>query len=543
MNIYLSLQKVVRENVNRQALIFPRGKKIDSWTFQELDHAINSYSHFFHNQGIRKGDKVLLFIKPGLKFPAITFALFKMGAIPILIDPGMGKTNLLAAIYQVKPQAMIAESVVFILRHFYPQYFSSIKISLSMGSKFLAQESLCNLPLNNTQPSSTFDASENELAAILFTSGGTGIPKGVVYTHQILETQRQTLQKMFSLSSSDIDLPCFPLFALFTLSMGMTSCIPEMNPSKPSSVIPQKIIDNISQFNPTFLAGSPAIWEKVGEFCMKNNIQLPSVKYLVMFGAPVGLKLHQMFSKILPNGTTYTPYGATESLPVSNISGKDVLNHTASLTLQGKGTCVGFPIEGSEVLIYEDSEIPEPFLIGTKIKKAFEIGEILVKGKIATKEYYEMPEQTKLHKIYDQDGFWHRIGDLGYLDYEGRLWFYGRKSHKIMTPQGPLYPIPVEAIFNQHPLIKRTALVGLGKVGNQIPAVVIERSDHFMSLTSESQKRFKQELMLLGEKFPHTKDINHFFLYDYFPVDVRHNIKIDRLKLKVWADAHLDKKL
>ena len=112
-----------------------------------------------------------------------------------------------------------------------------------------------------------------------------------------------------------------------------------------------------------------------------------------------------------------------------------------------------------------------------------------------------------------------------------------------MTPQGPLYPIPIEAIFNQHPLIKRTALVGLGKVGNQIPAVVIERSDHFMSLTSESQKRFKQELMLLGEKFPHTKDINHFFLYDYFPVDVRHNIKIDRLKLKVWADAHLDKKL
>jgi acyl-CoA synthetase (AMP-forming)/AMP-acid ligase II len=543
MNIYLSFKKVASENLIRQALIFPQRKKISSWTFQDLDLAINSYCHFFYDQGIRQGDKVLLFIKPGLNFPAITFALFKMGAVPILIDPGMGKKNLLAAISQVKPKVMIAESVVFLLKHFYPHHFSSIQISLSMGFKFLAQQSLGNLPLRNLEPFATYDASENELAAILFTSGGTGIPKGVVYTHQILETQRKALQKMFSLTSSDIDLPCFPLFALFTLSMGMTSCIPEMNPSRPSGVSPQKIIKNIMQFNPTFLAGSPAIWEKVGEYCLKNNIQLPSVKYLVMFGAPVSLKIHQAFSKILPNGTTYTPYGATESLPVSNISGKEVLSQTANLTLKGKGTCVGFPVEGTEVLIYEDSEIPEVCLDPAKIKKTFEVGEILVKGKIATKEYYEMPEQTKLHKIYDKDGFWHRIGDLGYLDHDGRLWFYGRKSHKIITSKGPLYPIPVEAIFNQHPLIKRTALVGLGQSGAQIPAVVIERADHFMSLTTESQKKFKNELLLLGEKFTHTKDINHFFLFDYFPVDVRHNIKIDRLKLKLWADTHLDKML
>jgi acyl-CoA synthetase (AMP-forming)/AMP-acid ligase II len=339
MNIYRSFKLKAQENLKRQALIFPQGKVIQSWTFEELDLAINSYCHFFSSQGIRRGHKVLLFVKPGLKFPAITFALFKMGAIPILIDPGMGKTNLLAAISQSKPDAMIAESIVFVLKHFYPETFSSIKISFSMGPKFLAKQSLKNLPLSQNQDFPLYEATPDEMAAILFTSGGTGIPKGVVYTHLILETQRIALQKMFSLTSHDIDLPGFPLFALFTLSMGMTSCIPEMNPSKPASVIPEKIVKNILQFQPTFLAGSPAIWEKVGEYCHKNKIELPSVKYLVMFGAPVSIKIHQMFSPILPHGTTYTPYGATESLPVANISGREVLKETAALSLNGKGTC------------------------------------------------------------------------------------------------------------------------------------------------------------------------------------------------------------
>jgi acyl-CoA synthetase (AMP-forming)/AMP-acid ligase II len=543
MNIYLSFQLMAQKNLDRRALVFPQGKNVQSWTFQELDIAINSYCHYFSSQGIQKGHKVLLFVRPGLKFPAITFALFKMGAIPILIDPGMGKKNLLAAISQSSPDAMIAESVVYLLKHFYPDTFSSIKISLSMGGKFLASESLKNIPLSNSQNFPVYEANEDEMAAILFTSGGTGIPKGVVYTHLILETQRQALQKMFSLTSNDIDLPGFPLFALFTLSMGMTSCIPEMNPSKPSSVIPEKIVKNILQFHPTFLAGSPAIWERVGEYCQKNKIELPSVKYLVMFGAPVSLKIHQMFSSLLPNGTTYTPYGATESLPVANISGHAVLKETAVLSLSGKGTCVGYPVEGTDVMIYKDSEIPEPTFVNEKVKKPFEIGEILVRGKIATIEYYKMPEQTKLHKIYDGNTFWHRIGDLGYFDNEGKLWFCGRKSHQIRTLQGPLYPIPVEAIFNQHPLIKRTALVGLGKIGEQIPAIVIERADHFMSLTKQSQKKFKDELLDLGNNFSHTKDINHFFLYDYFPVDVRHNIKIDRLSLKAWADNNMDRML
>ena len=218
------------------------------------------------------------------------------------------------------------------------------------------------------------------MAAILFTSGGTGRPKGVVYTHKIYTEQTRLLQELFNLTDSEIDLPCFPLFSLFTLCMGMTSCIPDMNPSQPAKADPQQLIQNIMDNKVTFMAGSPAIWEALGKYCEKNKITLPSVKYLVMFGAPVRNKLHKRFSKILPNGTTYTPYGATESLPVANISGKIILEQTAALTEQGKGTCVGVPVPGVEVSIIEISDDIIENISKAKILKPYEIGEIIVKG-------------------------------------------------------------------------------------------------------------------------------------------------------------------
>lgn len=148
--------------------------------------------------------------------------------------------------------------------------------------------------------------------------------RNVVYTHKIYYEQTRLLQELFSLDENEIDFPCFPLFSLFTLCMGMTSCIPDMNPSQPAKADPKQLVQNIKDNKVTFMAGSPAIWEALGSYCIKNNITLPSVKYLVMFGAPVRNELHKRFSRILPNRTTYTPYGATESLPVANISGQMV---------------------------------------------------------------------------------------------------------------------------------------------------------------------------------------------------------------------------
>lgn len=278
----------------------------------------------------------------------------------------------------------------------------------------------------------------------------------------------------------------------------------------------------------TFMAGSPAIWEALGDYCEKNSITLPSVKYLVMFGAPVRNELHKKFSKILPNGTTYTPYGATESLPVANISGKIILEQTAALTAQGRGTCVGEPVPGVKVAIIEINDDVIENISKTRMLNPYDIGEIIVQGDIVTPGYYQSPQETALSKIKDHESVWHRIGDLGYKDDGGRIWFCGRKTHRAETSSGLLCSVPCEAVFNAHPGVRRSALVALGEKGKQSVAIVIERNAVGKKL---DKKMLEKELLLLAGNNVLTVQIKSIHFCDHFPVDVRHNIKIDRLKL------------
>jgi acyl-CoA synthetase (AMP-forming)/AMP-acid ligase II len=279
----------------------------------------------------------------------------------------------------------------------------------------------------------------------------------------------------------------------------------------------------------TFVAGSPAIWERVGKFCLDKNIKLPSVKQVVMFGAPVRAEIHEIFKKILPNGDTYTPYGATEGLPVSLISGTEILSGLSDLTKQGAGTCIGKPVPGIEIKIMKASDIPEVSFIE---ENQGSIGEIIISGQQVTPAYFEMMDENKKAKIQTENKLWHRIGDIGYFDEKNNLWFLGRKSHRVITDEMTThYPIRVEAIFNQHPEIRRSALISLSKNGQVLPALAIERHDKSIVMTS----KFKSELEALASSSHFTDMISDFFLHSGFPVDVRHNIKIDRLKLSAWA--------
>lgn len=520
MNISLRITEMASKLPQKKSVV--HGQSF--YTFQEFEERSNQMANTFKKMGITKGARTLLFVTPRLDFSVLTFALFKIGAIPVLIDPGMGIKNLLRSVSQVKPEALISIGRVHWLRRLLPSFFSTVKINISLDpvggrTHFLYQD------LQNE--SKNFDAEkmeDHESSAILFTSGGTGIPKGVLYTHGILNAQTDALKEMFSLNENEIDLPGFPLFALFTLAMGMTSVIPDMDPTAPAKVDPKKIIRNIIENQVTFVAGSPAIWDKVGKYCLKHNIQFGSVKYVVMFGAPVRAEIHQMYKKILPFGDTYTPYGATECLPVSLISGSEVLGKL------GVGTCIGLAAPGVEIKIIKTSDIPESCLIE---QATMQIGEIVVAGKQVTLSYFEMSEETKKSKIYMGQKIWHRMGDLGYLDQNQNLWFLGRKSHRVEGSLRTYYPMEMEAPFNKHHLIKRSALISLSLNQEIIPALVIERLDG----QTEFDPGFLREVWELGQRTEATQAIKHFFLHPKFPVDVRHNIKIDRLELSGWAQT------
>lgn len=502
----------IAHRIKEQAGLRPEKKAVvhgnSFYTFRTFEERSNQMAHYFESIGISRGVRTLLFVKPCLDFSVITFALFKVGAIPVLIDPGMGMKNLLKSIHQVKPEAMIAIDLVHWVRRFKRKPFATVKRNV-----FLSEFHDLSRFSKNYEPVSV---APDDFSAILFTSGGTGIPKGVQYTHGILNAQTDILRDVFHLTPDDLDLPGFPLFALFTLAMGMTSVIPDMDPTKPAKCDPAKLVRNILKNQVTFGAGSPAIWERVGRYCVKNNIQLGTMRNVVMFGAPVRAEIHELFKNVLINGDTYTPYGATECLPVSVMNGKAVRAETGKLSTLGHGVCIGKAVPGAEIKILAISDIPETSLSEVPRGK---VGEIAVKGPMVTPAYFEMTDETNKAKIATPEGLWHRMGDLGYIDEKNRLWFLGRKTHRVKD----FYSIEVEAIFNRHPLVKRSAMVAF----HDTIGLVIERHDGTMTMTPE----FLSELRELGLTHEKAKVVKDFWLSPAFPVDIRHNIKIDRLKL------------
>lgn len=223
----------------------------------------------------------------------------------------------------------------------------------------------------------------------------------------------------------------------------------------------------------------------------------------------------------------WTPYGATESLPVALIGSRELLAEDAV----GKGVCVGAPVPGVEVRIIKISDQPIARWSEDSRVKDGVIGEIVVKSAVTSPRYDARAEATQLAKIQDDGGFWHRMGDLGYFDAQGRLWFCGRKSQRVRTPLGTLYTIPVEGVFNQHPAVKRTALVGAGPEGMKVPVLCVELEN------GAAHETVAEELLALGAQHEHTKRIATILFHPGFPVDIRHNAKIGREKLAEWAEG------
>ncbi len=526
MNISYRISEISKKIPNKKSVVLAKDGSF--YSFKEFEERSNQIANKLSELGILPGMRTLLFVKPCLDFSVITFALFKLGAVPVLIDPGMGVKNLLNSVKQVKPDAMISIGRAHWLRRLKSDFFKSVKIKISLGPVGGRTHNLFKDLSTYSSSFPIYHALPSDTSAILFTSGGTGIPKGVIYTHGILNAQTDILKEIFKLNENHIDLPGFPLFALFTLAMGMTSVIPEMDPTKPSKCSPEKIVKNILNYNVTFAAGSPSIWERVGKYCLEKRIQLPSIKQVVMFGAPVRFEIHEMFKKVLVDGDTFTPYGATECLPVSLISGSEILDKHLPKMRSGSGTCIGKAVSGAELKIVKTTDIPETSL---QEVSPGEVGEIVVSAPQVTPGYFEMLDETKKAKIYEGGKLWHRMGDLGWIDENDQLWFLGRKSHRVEAHDFIFYPIQVESIFNQHPDIKRTALIKLNIAGVVRPGLVIERFDKSTNMTDQ----FHKELLQFKDKFNFTKPINNFFLKKDFPVDVRHNIKIDRIELSKWA--------
>lgn len=545
-NITAVLSKIATESPEQIAMRCPGSRGSDGFanydltlTYAELENRSNAIAAGLKLYGIVQGTRAVLMVRPSPEFFLLMFAMFKIGAVPVLVDPGIAKSALKKCLQEAKPEAFVGISIAHVARIVLGWANKTNRLNVTVGKRwFWGGKTLQQIESDGANANNQMAATApDHVAAILFTSGSTGIPKGVVYRHRHFVAQIELLREAFDTKPGGVNLPTFPPFALFDPALGLTSIIPDMDPTKPASADPKKLHHAINKFGVDQLFGSPALVAVLAKY----NQKLPGILRVTSAGAPVPADVVSKMRDLLPeNGRLWTPYGATECLPVAVIESRELQN-TREQTEQGAGTCVGRPMLANTVRIIAISDEAIPDWTDNLLLANGQVGEITVAGPTATDEYFARPEATALAKIRERlsDGterIIHRMGDLGWIDQQGRLWFCGRKSHRVETTQGPLFTEQVEPVFNTHPEVKRTALVGVGKPGEQTPVLCVELHE---DASSHKQEKIQRELEKIGNAFVHTGNIHRFLFHPGFPVDIRHNAKIGREKLAMWATKNL----
>ncbi len=540
-NIAAPLQAMARAQPHTPAIVEPC-RRPRRCTYRELDEDSDSLARGLEAVGAGRGVRTVLMVPPGFDFYSLTFALFKVGAVVVLIDPGMGVRNLRTCIDEVAPEAFIGVPKAHVARLLFGWGKRTLRTCITVGRRlgWGGHDLAAVRRLGASRPSVPAAATgPDETAAVLFTSGSTGVAKGAVYTHGIFAAQVEMLRRLYDIRPGEVDLPTFPLFGLFAPALGMTAVIPRMDFTRPARVDPRAILDPIAAFGVTNLFGSPALVRAVGRYGARHGIRLPSLRRVISAGAPVPWQALETFRKLLPDGVqVHTPYGATEALPVCSIGSNEILAETRHATARGAGVCVGRPVEGMDLKIIRIRDEPIARWTDDLEVPAGEVGEVAVRGPVVTASYWNRPQATALAKIPDPDrgSFWHRMGDLGYLDSSGRVWFCGRKSQRVVTPAGTLFTVPCEGVFNAHPAVARTALVGVSRATGTEPVLCVEPDP---DAGPRPEEELRRELLALGADRECTRAIRTILFHKGFPVDVRHNAKIFREQLAAWAGRRL----
>ncbi len=549
-NIAAALPRMASERPDQIAIRCPSGRRADggvayanALSYAELDRRSNAIAAGLHEAGLSRGMHAALMVRPSPELFLLMFALFKLGAVPVLIDPGIAKRALKQCLDEAAPMAFIGIPLAHAARCVLGWARAHVRLPITVGQRwFWGGQTLAQIEARGaTLPFVIADTAPDEIAAILFTSGSTGVPKGVVYRHRHFVAQIDLLREALAIAPGGIDLPTFPPFALFDPALGLTSIIPDMDPTRPARADPRKLIQAINDFGVTRMFGSPALLDTLSRYGEAHSVRLSTLQQVTSAGAPVPPDVVARMQAMLPtDAQIWTPYGATECLPVAVIEGSE-LRSTRNATESGAGTCVGRPVIGNDVRIIAIVDTALPSWSDVSELAAGEVGEITVAGPSVTDTYFARPAATALAKISERladasERIVHRMGDLGWFDEGGRLWFCGRKTQRLQTANGPLYTEQVEPIFCTLNEVRRAALVGVGARGQQLPVICIELQPN---TPRQAHRDLLATLRDVASRHPHIAEITTFLFHRRFPVDIRHNAKIGREQLALWAAGKL----
>lgn len=529
MNIAQALTQQATTQPDGIALIVPRKRTAAGWkderhSYRTLDELSTRLAAGLAAEGITPGTRVAFMVPPSLEFFALFFALFKAGAVPVLIDPGIGIKPLKACLHEARPEVFLGITRAHIARLVLGWGRGQVRRHITVGPRLLwGGARYRDLAATAISAYQAPEVRPDDPAAILFTSGSTGIPKGVVYRQRHFAAQVELIRDQYRIKPGEVDLPTFPPFALFDPALGMTTVLPPMDFTRPARVDPAMLVSLIKEYSVTNLFGSPALMNTLTRHLDAEKIRLPGLKRVLSAGAPVHAKVIERLHRALgEHADIHTPYGATECLPVATISGRELAGGLSAGNRAGKGICVGQPLAANEVRVIAINDRPIELAEQAVDVSPGQVGEICVYGPTVTDTYWAREKQTRAAKMTDRQGrIWHRMGDLGWQDEQGRLWFCGRKSERVQTANGELYTECVEGPVNAVDGVYRSALVGLGEPGRQTPAVVIEPEP------GADRAAIRAAVQPLIARF----GIERVEFSTAFPVDIRHNAKIRRHEL------------
>ncbi len=533
-NVARHLAERARDAGDRLAIRVPLRKRgaidFEDTSFAELERMVAGAAGRMAGRGLRKGSRVLVLARPGLELIAGVFSILRIGAVPVVIDPGMGLKSFLQCVERSAPEGVFGIPKGLLLSRIFRRPFQTVsqRFSTRMVRKGADGGSL----LFPEVP-----AAGGDRAAILFTSGSTGPAKGVVYEHGMFGAQIETVRRRFGIEPGEVDFPMLPVFALFNPALGMTTVVPPMDPGRPAEADPALQIAVMKAAGVTNSFGSPVLWRRIVDHGARAGETVETLRRILVAGAALPPSLAARLPEVAPRAAVFSPYGATEALPLTVVDGEEIAA-AAPRTEKGEGVCVGRPVPGVKIRVVKvGGETLGPEDLSSL--PAGKVGEIIASGPVVTREYDRMEEATRKAKVRDGEILWHRMGDLGRIDGEGRLWFCGRVVERVRTRDGTdFYPECCEQVFNRHSRVYRSALIGMGPSKNRTPGIVVEPVEGAYPKSEEEINEWVSELKELGRDTAMTRPIRHFFFRKTFPVDVRHNAKIHRLDLAKEYTVH-----
>ncbi|MFE6235135.1 alpha/beta fold hydrolase [Cellulosimicrobium sp. NPDC057862] len=504
-----------------------------SW--QALHRQVRRLAAGLHAIGVRRGDRVSLLVEPGPTLTALVYACLRIGAVVVVADAGLGVRGLTRAQRGAWPRFVVAQTKGLAAARAlgWPGVrISADPLAPAVRRALGVTHELVDVARTGEGATLPPEPGPDDEAAVLFTSGSTGPAKGVVYSHARLSALRDTLAEHFDVGPDTGLVTGFAPFALLGPALGTRSVTPRMDVSSPRTLTAQAVADAVRASDARIVFLSPAailnVVATADALDAADRTALARVRTFLSTGAPISAELLGSAAELMPAATAHTPYGMTECLLVTDVTLGGIRDAAAA---PDAGVCVGRPVPGAEVLVSALDD--DGAATGTPSAAPGVLGEVVVRAGHLKERYDRLWLTDLAAERGTPPGRWHRTGDVGHLDAQGRLWIEGRLGHVLRTADGPLAPVGPEQHVERVAQVRRAAVVGVGPAGLQQAVAVVE--------TEPGVRRpgLAPEALTAAVRAASPVALAAVLVVPRMPTDVRHNSKIDRARLAAWADGVL----